>query len=71
MTLHELANEALKERKILVLKLTREPSSAELQYASILVVNEVVVKNRFGRRGPWAQVQDDMGGTPIKLVEIP
>lgn len=69
-TLFEVAVRATRECKTFVLKLRRDPSPAEIQLASILVVNGQVVKNRIGRLGPWEEVQKDLGGTPLEVVDL-
>lgn len=57
------------EGKMLVLKLSREPTESESRTVDILVVRDQVVKNRVGRLGSWAEVQADLGGTPYEVVK--
>jgi hypothetical protein len=69
-SLFDVAARASRECKLFVLKLRREPTPAEAQLASILVVNGQVVKNRVGRLGPWDEVRKDFGGTPMEVVDL-
>ena len=69
-TLHDKAARAASECKTFVLKMRREPSEAERRMAAILVVNGVVVKNRIGRLGTWDEIQKDLGGSPVEVVDL-
>jgi len=65
-----IAANAAREGKMLVLKLSsREPTESEHRAASVLVVRGQVVKNRMSRLGSWSEVQKDLGGTPLEIVE--
>jgi hypothetical protein len=70
MTLLDRACQARCDGKMLVLKLRRQPTDAEMKIAAIVVVNGKVVKNQVGRMGPWSEVQKDLGGTPVEVVTL-
>ena len=70
MTLLDRACQARCDGKLLILKLRRDPTPSEMNLATVVVVHGNVVKNLVGRTGPWAEVQKDLGGTPVEVVTL-